>query len=203
MEATLRHPERDPVVRLALALSALGHPVTLLAAFLAVLAWVRPPERPAAVAAALVLLGVPAVALAVGRARGWWSDLDLPDRRERWGFLPVALGASLAARAVVTRLGPHAVVGTVLTLIATWLAVDWVITFWWKVSLHAGAAVGLPVFTAVWTGRPAPLAFLLLALGVGWSRRVLGRHTTAQVVAGWLLGGLLGLGFGLVAHRLG
>lgn len=198
----IRRTGADPVVRVALALSVLGHPVTLMAAFVAVLAWLRPAERPAAVAAGLVLLGLPALALAVGRARGWWSSLDLPDRRERWGFLPVALAASLAARAVAARMGPHALVGTVLTLIATWLALDWLITFWWKVSLHAGAAMGLPVFAAAWTGRPAPLAFVLLALGVGWSRRVLGRHTTAQVVAGWLLGGLLGLGFGLVAHRL-
>jgi membrane-associated phospholipid phosphatase len=189
-------------MRVARVLSAVGHPVTLMAAFVALLGWLRPAERPAALVAGLVLLGLPALALALGRARGWWSSLDLPDRRERWGFLPVALVASLAARAAAARVGPHVVVGTVLTLIATWLALDWLITFWWKVSLHAGAAMGLPVFTAAWMGQPAPLAFVLLALGVGWSRRVLGRHTTAQVVAGWLLGGLLGLGFGLVAHRL-
>ncbi len=78
---------------------------------------------------------------------------------------------------------------TIIAALAFTLAntIDGVINYVYKVSAHATAAAGcaalLWLFAPGW-GVPAAIATAL----VGWSRVELGRHTTGQVVLGWLVG---------------
>ncbi|MCE7011478.1 phosphatase PAP2 family protein [Kibdelosporangium philippinense] len=61
----------------------------------------------------------------------------------------------------------------------------------WKVSMHSGVAGGAMVVLVVTFGPWFALVGLLVAL-VGWSRVVLGDHTTGQVIAGVLVGAWVG-----------
>jgi membrane-associated phospholipid phosphatase len=60
------------------------------------------------------------------------------------------------------------------------------ITFWWKISLHASSVASAVTLLATLYGTVVLPAYLLV-VAVGWSRVVLRRHTIAQVVAGTLL----------------
>ena len=67
-----------------------------------------------------------------------------------------------------------------------------VITFWWKISMHASSLGGAAtMLTVLYGGVMLPL-FVLLVL-VSWSRVVLRRHTVTQVIAGSLAGIALSL----------
>ncbi|WP_162005189.1 phosphatase PAP2 family protein [Dictyobacter vulcani] len=62
-----------------------------------------------------------------------------------------------------------------------------VITFWWKISMHASALAAAVTALSMVYGRVMLPAFLLVVL-VSWSRVKLHRHTLAQVIAGSLVG---------------
>ena len=67
-----------------------------------------------------------------------------------------------------------------------------VITWWWKISIHAATLGGvLTMLTALYGIIVLPIFVLLLL--VSWSRIVLHRHTLAQVVGGSLMGIILTL----------
>jgi membrane-associated phospholipid phosphatase len=61
-----------------------------------------------------------------------------------------------------------------------------IVTLWWKISIHASSMAGAATMLTALYGTVMLPTFLLLIL-VSWSRVVLRRHTTAQVIAGSLL----------------
>ena len=67
-----------------------------------------------------------------------------------------------------------------------------VITFWWKISIHASSLGGAAIMLTVLYGAVMLPIFVLLAL-VSWSRVVLRRHTVTQVIAGSLAGIVISL----------
>ena len=67
-----------------------------------------------------------------------------------------------------------------------------VITFWWKISMHASSLGGVATMLTVLYGAVMLPLFVLLVL-VSWSRVVLRRHTVTQVIAGSLAGIVLSL----------
>jgi membrane-associated phospholipid phosphatase len=71
--------------------------------------------------------------------------------------------------------------------IAVGVACGWVITRWWKISVHAAIAAGAATVLLVVFG-PALLAVWPLVAVIAWSRVQVGDHTTAQVLAGVALG---------------
>ena len=72
------------------------------------------------------------------------------------------------------------------------------ITFWWKISLHASTISGTVTLLTILYGLIVVPAYAIVIL-VCWSRIVLKRHTLAQVTTGALLS--MGLTVGIMAVR--
>jgi hypothetical protein len=170
-------------------LSVLGHPALLMPLALALASQgAGTPRRWLWVALATAL----AVAVIVGAysllqvQRGRWAHVDASQPHERRQLNRLLLLLLCAAAALLWALGqpPSLAAGPLLAALVVLLA--HLLRRWLKVSLHAAFAV-LAV-AMVWPALPATPALALLAVGVAWSRRVLGRHTRNEVLLGLALG---------------
>jgi membrane-associated phospholipid phosphatase len=75
------------------------------------------------------------------------------------------------------------------------------ITTVWKISIHCAVASGSVTILALFYGPWLLAAYTLVAL-TGWSRVVLKDHTTAQVVAGSVLGAFAAVvTYAIIPHR--
>ena len=189
--------QNNPQVRLARYISIIGHPFLLMPLLTAVVAYhVLPPRH--ALIAEIIALGVvivPAGAYTIFRVRkGTWGDMDVSDQRERSQFygilLPLLLLISfiawIAEVPVSIPLGAFAI----LLLVGS----ASVINKWVKISLHTG--FGVFVAWAMFLIDPkAGAVVLFLALLIGWSRVILGRHTVSEVLLGGTLGAVVGGAF--------
>jgi hypothetical protein len=120
-------------------------------------------------------------------SRGRFATRHIPERGQR--LLPLAVAAAWAATgvAVLGILGaPRQLVALVIAMLAG-LAVVAVITTCWKISLHTAVAGGTATILTVVFG-PALLATAVVIIGIGWSRIQRRDHTSAQTIAGALLG---------------
>jgi membrane-associated phospholipid phosphatase len=70
------------------------------------------------------------------------------------------------------------------------VACGWVITLWWKISVHAAIAAGAATVLLLVFGPALLVVWPLVAL-IAWSRVQVGDHTPAQTLAGAALGGLI------------
>ncbi|MER5183283.1 hypothetical protein ABT009_33880 [Streptomyces sp. NPDC002896] len=132
--------------------------------------------------------GLPISYIVYGVRRGRWTDKHLKIRSQRWVPLFVTLGSVLIGTGLLLALdAPREVIALVLSMIAG-LLLTMAVTVWWKVSVHTAVASGVAVVLTVAYGWWAALFFLGVA-AVGWSRVSLRDHTTAQVIAGAILGG--------------
>lgn len=186
-------------VRVARALSILGHPALLMPGAVVWVSIARnaPPSVlfTAASASVFVALCV-GVYSAVQVRAGRWAHVDASVPRER-GQLNLFLALLLFGTAgALWWSGQPRPVFLGLALGGGLVVVGHLLRRWLKVSLHAGFAV-----FAAGLSWPGPVAFGLLALAVGvcWSRLVLRRHTLAEVVVGFVAGGVAGFGFHLCA----
>lgn len=135
------------------------------------------------VAAALAVCGVSLATVTVLSRRGVLTDHHVSVKEHR---RPVMIGTFLlvAAFLAVTLAfhGPAEIAGLLTATLAA-SAVVALVSPWWKISVHGmmmgGTAVILPVAWGPWG-----LLFVPVALAVCVSRRVLGAHTWAQLVAG-------------------
>lgn len=128
----------------------------------------------------------PLVYILLGVRLGKLSDLDVSRRTERtgpflFGLLSVVLGLFVLAflhapKDLITVMIITAVSGIIMV----------VITWRWKISIHAATLAGsLTMLTALYGVVLLP-TFVLLVL-VNWSRVLLRRHTVAQVIMGSLV----------------
>lgn len=128
-----------------------------------------------------------------GARRGRWDGHHVRDRTGRLvPFLTLIVLSALCLGLLLWWDAPRMVVALDLAMLAA-LLVSGLITAWWKVSMHAAVAAGAVVILAV-AYTPWLLPLLLLAVAVCWSRVRLRDHTTAQVVAGTVLGVVVGGG---------
>lgn len=67
------------------------------------------------------------------------------------------------------------------------MACGWVISLWWKISVHAAIAAGAATVLLLVFGLAQLVVWPLVAL-IAWSRVQVGDHTPAQVLAGIALG---------------
>ena len=171
--------------------SAIIHPVVFPLLTLAVITYTRTYSYHAVLLVCLlaaVLTAAPVAALVAFQvARGRWTDLDVSVRQQRYALYPIGLLCALLMIGGLALVGaPRETIAAALAL-ALANAIDGVINYAYKVSAHATAAAAcatlLWLFVPGW-GAPAALAAAL----VGWSRVELGRHTTGQVLLGWLVG---------------
>ncbi len=194
--------EKKPLRQtLAGAVSAIIHPVAFPLLTLATITFTQTGSLRDAVKIALIALALTTapVAALVGYqvARGRWTDLDVSVREQRYALYPIGLICALLMTGVFAWMrAPHATIAAALAM-ALANAVDGVINYAYKVSAHATAAATcatlLWLFVPGW-GAPAAIAAAL----VGWSRVELGRHTTGQVLLGWLVGIVGSLAVGLL-----
>ena len=113
-------------------------------------------------------------------------DVDVSRRKERIGPFLFGLASVLAGLVMLVLIKAPKNLQTLLIITAVSGIVMLVITFWWKISIHASSLAGTVTFLTALYGVIVLPAFLLVVL-VSWSRVVLHRHTVAQVVAGALV----------------
>jgi membrane-associated phospholipid phosphatase len=134
---------------------------------------------------------LPMVFIISGARRGKWDGHHVRNREGR--LLPLSLGLGSTAIGLIILLAGHAprdVVALDLAMLAT-LFVCLIITRWWKISLHVAVAGGATATLVVLYG-PVLLAFVAVVALVAWSRVKLADHTLMQVIAGALVGPLVG-----------
>jgi membrane-associated phospholipid phosphatase len=137
---------------------------------------------------AVLFTGVIPYGFLVLRMRGGQvGDRHVWRRQERPVVLGFGVASLLAGLLVLTLLGAPRELFALLAAIAATTAVALGVTFFWKISIHAACVAGSVAALGVVFGPPGLLSLPAVA-AVGWSRVALRDHTTAQVVAGSLLG---------------
>jgi len=182
----------DAVAR---SLSILGHPVVVVPGAVALLLLHRRASSPLLIVLALSLIAGAVLIFSVWQVhRGRWQHVDaslVQERRSLNLFLAIVLFLA-AAIAFVASAEPGLTLGLALSgllIVLVILASPWV-----KLSLHASFAAFAVVL--LW---PLPFWFVaiaaLAAASICWSRVLLARHTVIEVVAGSLLGAIIGACF--------
>jgi membrane-associated phospholipid phosphatase len=134
---------------------------------------------------------LPMVFIISGARQGRWDGHHVRNRDGRLVPLLLCLLTTLVGLAVLLLGGaPRDVVALDLAMLAT-LLVCTGITQWWKISLHSAVAGGAAA-TMVLIYGPLSLVGVPIVLLIGWSRVVVRDHTVAQVVAGTLIGPIVG-----------
>ena len=140
----------------------------------------------------------PMVYILVGVRIGKFTDSDVSMRSQRVG--PFLFGITSALIGLGTLFFTHGPKNLQTLLLITIVSgfVMMIVTFWWKISIHASSlAAAATLLTALYGSVVLPVFVLLLA--VCWSRVVLRRHTLGQVIAGSLVS--IGLTSLIVAIR--
>jgi membrane-associated phospholipid phosphatase len=173
--------------RLARIVTEVFAPGVLVAALLLLVGWQAGGSGWWGVPAAVFAAGIPMAYVVRGVRRGHLGDHHIPDRRLRRGPLLFGALSSLGGTALLYILGAPRELVALLGAGLAGLVVFAAVTLFWKMSFHTGVAAGtVAVLIAVY-GPWAWLAVPLIPL-IGWSRLRLSVHTTAQVVAGALVG---------------
>jgi membrane-associated phospholipid phosphatase len=134
----------------------------------------------------------PMIYILVGVYQGKFTDFDVSVRSQRSGpFLFSILSALVGLFMLFYLHGPRDL-QTVMLAVITCGAILMLITFWWKISMHASVLAGVVTMLTALYGNIILPAYVLLIL-VCWSRVVLRRHTMAQVIVGSLLSILLSM----------
>jgi membrane-associated phospholipid phosphatase len=153
-------------------------------------------------AVAALFAGVlPMVFISRGVRRGRWDDRYVGAKRPRLIVLAFILASVAAGLALLIGLGaPRELSGYIGCMLAS-VAVLAAITTVWKISIHCAVAGGSVTILTLLFGPWLVPAYLLVVL-TGWSRVVLKDHTTAQVIAGSLLGAAAAVAtYAVIPHR--
>lgn len=131
---------------------------------------------------------IPVLLIKRGVNAGRWADRHLGVRSHRLTVMALIL-ASVGTGIAIMAAGsaPRAVIALTLAMFTT-LAALAAITLRWKISVHTAVAAGATTMLVGQLPTVAITALALVVAGVGWSRVALRDHTTAQVLAGGLLG---------------
>ena len=178
-------------LRMARLVSELLSPPPILAVVALVVAWDSSPTP----AMAILWGGVGAVSASVlpyalilrGVRRGQLTDRNISLREQRVRFGAVAMASILTGLAVLAAFDAPAELVALQASVAVGVACGWVVTLWWKISVHAAIAAGAATVLLLVFG-PALLVSWPLVAVIAWSRVQVGDHTPAQVLAGAALG---------------
>jgi membrane-associated phospholipid phosphatase len=146
-------------------------------------------------AMAVVWGGIAAVSASVlpyalilrGVRRGRLTDRNISLREQRIRFAAVAIASILTGLTVLAAFDAPAEMVALQASIAVGVACGWVVTLWWKISVHAAIAAGGATVLLLVFGLALLVVWPLVAL-IAWSRVQVGDHTPAQVLAGIALG---------------
>ncbi len=118
--------------------------------------------------------------------QGLISDFYVSEKKERTKPFAGAIVSYIVGSVVLLLVRAPAIVTALMLCTAGNSVIMMLITFRWKISIHASGIAG-PVTTLVYaTGAWAAVLFLLL-IPVGWARVRLRAHTPWQIFAGALV----------------
>ncbi|GIE83189.1 hypothetical protein Aph02nite_91390 [Actinoplanes philippinensis] len=179
--------------RAARLLTEVLSPAVLVAGVLFAVAWASV-ESPASallmgVIAAAAASFLPIAYILYGVRRGAWTDRHVGVRAQRTLPMLVCLGSTACGAVALALAGAPRDLLALIVCMAAALLVATPITLLarWKISIHSLVAAGTAVTFTVVFGW-ALLFTWPMAAAVGWSRVQLRDHTTAQVLAGALVG---------------
>jgi len=142
---------------------------------------------------------IPLAIILRGVHQGRLSDKHIGRREQRTSPLLASIGSVVIGTVLLLILGAPRPVSALIVAMLVVLLVTVPITLRWKVSVHAAVATAVVVVLVITFGAWLLVA-AVLAAAVGWSRVVLRDHTTAQVLVGALLGGVVaGVIFGALS----
>lgn len=179
--------------RVAEAVSSLFNPLMSITLVALGIALAHPAWRAADLALWAGLALIPGLLLVFGLRRGFWTDMDLGQLKERRTFLPWASLSSVALAVSFFLVRVPAGLRFAAAAVALWLTASSVVSTVWKISLHEGSALGAWVLCFVLVGRPLALALVWVPPLVAWARLRLHRHTPAQLAAGAVCAALAAL----------
>jgi membrane-associated phospholipid phosphatase len=152
-------------------------------------------------AVAALFAGVlPMAFISRGVRVGRWEDRYVGAKRPRLIVLTFITLSVAAGLLVLVGLGAPGELSGYFGCMLGSVAVLAAITTVWKISIHCAVASGSVTIMTLLFGAWLLPAFLLVAL-TAWSRVVLKDHTTAQVMAGSVLGALAGaVTYAIITH---
>jgi membrane-associated phospholipid phosphatase len=187
-EVAQRLPRRLRVARLV---GEVLSPPPILVALALVVAWASSPTPAMAVLwgaiAALFASVLPYALILRGVRQGRLTDKNISLREQRIRFGVVAITSILLGLVLLAAFDAPAEMVALLAAVAVGVACGWVITLWWKISVHAAIAAGAATVLTLVFGPALVVVWPLVAL-IAWSRVQVGDHTPAQVLAGIALG---------------
>jgi membrane-associated phospholipid phosphatase len=118
-----------------------------------------------------------------------WTDLDVSVRRQRYALYPFGIACMLVLTLSYAHFDAPAVAIRSAYALVIANVVDGIVNLFYKVSAHATGAAASS--TLIWFATPFAILAIIAAVAtllVGWSRVELKRHTSGQVLLGWLVG---------------
>lgn len=145
---------------------------------------------------ALINVLVPAVVILVLKSMGLVKDVGLNDRKER--FIPYGISVICLIATALFFSYKGSPEWLVMFFVGGAVAgiIEMIVNIWWKISVHSAGIAGLTalmvyIYTCLFC-LPETQTWLLLVIGLtgllGSARIWLGRHTLAQVLAGYAVG---------------
>jgi membrane-associated phospholipid phosphatase len=153
-------------------------------------------------AVAAVFAGVlPTLFIDRGIRDGRWADRNVGAKRPRLIVLAFIIASVAVGLVLMVGLGAPTELSGYFGCMLGSIAVLAAITTVWKISIHCAVASGSVTILALLFGPWLVPAYLLVAL-TGWSRVAVKDHTTAQVIAGSVLGAVAAvITYALIPHR--
>jgi membrane-associated phospholipid phosphatase len=130
---------------------------------------------------------VPTLFISRGVRRGRWDDRNVGAKRPRLIVLTFITASLAAGLVLLVALGAPPELSGYFGCMLVSVAVLAAITTVWKISIHCAVACGSVTILGLMYGPRVIPAYALVAL-IAWSRVALKDHTTAQVIAGCVLG---------------
>lgn len=115
------------------------------------------------------------------------SDIDISNRKQRFKYLLLFIFSSLILTGFVYFYGDSFLLKMQI-LILIILAVNTLITFFWKISFHMTANIVGSLMVNYLFDWQFPYLFLIIPL-IFWSRLYLKKHTAAQLLGALILNG--------------
>ncbi len=135
---------------------------------------------------------IPFLFIYLGVKQGRYSDIHLAKREQRGGPFLVSIASSLLLLMLLFLLhAPREILAMTASLLATGITF-YLITLFWKVSVHLASFVGSIMTTAILLHH-SWLWLLIAAPLIAWARMRRHKHTLPQVVAGAFIATILSL----------
>ncbi len=142
---------------------------------------------------------MPAIYIGLNVWRGHISDIHIPIREQRIRPFVVSLIGTGIAWLVLSWMGAPALLPMFALFSLVQIGVMLLITIWWQISMHTMCITGAVVVTGALYGWLPMLLLTPLIPMVGAARLKLRRHTVAEVVAGFVVGGSITLVMTLIS----